>query len=131
MPTRAAPVLTRFAWAALLGLVLALRLLTPTGFMPSFEDGRIAVVSCDGVVIAPPPPMTMAHHGHQGEHQHGKAGHPPCPYAAGASPVLLPVDSLAGLELPLMAATVVAAFAFEFRVRARPDRPPSTGPPAA
>ncbi|WP_051531209.1 hypothetical protein [Sphingomonas sp. URHD0057] len=115
----------------MLGLVLALRLLTPTGFMPSFEDGRIAVVPCDGVVIAPPPPMKMAHHGHQGEHQHGKAGHQPCPYAAGAAPVLLPVDSFARLEMPLISGTVAEAFATQFRIRARPDRPPSTGPPAA
>ena len=126
MPTRAAPVLTRSAWAAMLALVLALRLLTPTGFMPSFEQGRIAVVPCDGIVAAPP--MKMAHHD---GHQHGKSGHQPCPYAAGASPASLPLDSLAGIEPPLIAATAVAAFAAVFVLRSRQDRPPSTGPPAA
>ena len=127
MPTRAAPAVTRSAWAAMLALVLALRLLTPAGFMPSFEQGRIAVVPCDGIVAAPPP-MKMAHHD---GHQHGKAGHQPCPYAAGASPASLPLDSFAGIEPPLISATTLAAFAAAFFLRSRQDRPPSTGPPAA
>jgi hypothetical protein len=129
MPTRAAPVLTRSAWAAMLALVLALRLMTPTGFMPSFDDGP-AVVPCDGIVAAPPP-MKMAHRAHHDGHQHGTAGHQTCPYAAGASPALLPLDSFAGIEPPLISATAVAAFAAAFVLRSRQDRPPSTGPPAA
>ena len=128
MPTRAALTMTRFAWAAVLALVLGLRLLTPAGFMPSFEQGRIAVVPCDGMVA--PPPLKMAHRGHHDGHQHGKAGHQTCPYAAGASPALLPLDSFAGTDLPLISATAVAAFAAAFVLRSRQDRPPSTGPPA-
>jgi len=130
MPTRAAPAVTRFAWGAMLALVLALRLLTPTGFMPSFDRGRITVVPCDGIV-ATPPPMTMAHHGDHDGHQHGKAGHQTCPYAAGASPGLLPLDLFAGLDQPPISATAVAAFAAAFVLRSRQDRPPSTGPPVA
>jgi len=130
MPTRAAPVLTRSAWAAMLALVLALRVLTPAGFMPSFEQGRIAVVPCDGIVAAPPP-MKMAHGGQHDGHQHGKAGHQPCPYAAGASPALLPIDSFVETDLPLVSVIAGTAFAAVFVLRSRQDRPPSTGPPAA
>src|SRR5437868_3690955 len=126
MPTRAAPALTRSAWAAMLALVLALRLMTPAGFMPSFDHGQVTVVPCDGIVAAPPP-MKMAH----GSHQHGTAGHQTCPYAAGASPALLPLDSFAGIEPPLISATAVMAFAAAFVLRSRQDRPPSTGPPTA
>jgi len=129
MPMRAAPALTRSAWAAMLALVLALRLMTPAGFMPSFDHGQVTVVPCDGIVAAPPP-MKMAHHGHHEGHQHGTAGHQTCPYAAGAAPALLPLDSFAGIEPPLISATAVMAFAAAFVLRSRQERPPSTGPPA-
>lgn len=127
MPTRAAPAVTRFAWSAMLALMLALRLLTPPGFMPSFEHGRITVVPCDGIVAAPAP-MKMAHHD---GHKQGKAGHQTCPYAAGAWPALLPIVSFVETDLPLISATAVGAFAAALVLRSRQDRPPSTGPPAA
>src|SRR3954451_7270495 len=101
MPMRAPPALPRSAWAAMLALVLALRLMTPTGFMPSFDHGQLSVVPCDGIVAAPPP-MKMAHGGQHDEH--GRAGHQTCPYAAGAAPALLPLDSFAGIEPPLISA---------------------------
>src|SRR3954452_9645875 len=129
MPTRAAPALTRSAWAAMLALALALRLMTPTGFMPSFDHGQVQVVPCDG--IAASPPMKMAHGGHHDGHQHGKAGHQICPYAAGASPALLPLDAFAGIEPPFISATAVVAFAAAFVLRSWQERPPSTGPPTA
>jgi hypothetical protein len=122
MPSRAAPAPARFAWALALALVLALRLVTPVGFMPSFERAQVSVVPCDG--FATPP----AHMGHHGDH-HGKSAHEPCPYAAGASPALLPVGELARIE-PL-AATASAAVRLSATTieRLRNDRPPATGPP--
>jgi hypothetical protein len=35
----------RMIWAALLALALALRLLTPAGFMPAFDRGAVSIVA--------------------------------------------------------------------------------------
>jgi len=122
MPSRAAPASARLAWAFALALVLVLRLVTPTGFMPIFERGQMAVVPCDG--FAPIP----THMAHPGDH-HGKTQHQPCPYAAGASPALLPVGELAPIE-PLSATGSAAAHLGAIIVeRMRAGRPLATGPP--
>lgn len=121
MPFRAAPASARLAWAFALALVLALRLVTPAGFMPTFERG-VAIVPCDGLA---PLPTHMAHH----EDHHGKTQHQPCPYAAGASPALLPVGELAAIE-PLPATSSAAAhLGAIIAERMRAGRPPATGPP--
>ena len=41
-----APALTRSICAALLALMMAVRLLAPAGFMPSFEHGAVTIVAC-------------------------------------------------------------------------------------
>jgi hypothetical protein len=106
-----------------LTLVLALRLATPTGFMPIFERGQFAVVPCDGSEPAAAP--RMAHH----HHHDGKTNHQPCPYGAASSPALLPTDGFSAIKPLPLAAVAVAAFAVLRIARGRHDRPPATGPP--
>ena len=130
--------------SAVLALCLAVRVLTPPGFMPSFATGALAIVPCPDAEGAPPavpiPPlhhmagMAMPHtavaepiHNHEG----GKnAFHQSCPYAAAAS--------LSGLDLGVLVLALLAALAaappsvralVALCCRATRDRPPSQGPP--
>jgi hypothetical protein len=116
-------VLHRSLVAVLLGVLLALRLLSPPGFMPAFDQGSVTIVACpdaDGT------PSASAHHHHNGDprklQQH-------CPYAAAGSPA-------ARIILALLIGAIVAGSALpggrpfqflEFRERHR--RPPPRGPP--
>lgn len=115
--------LMRLGWAAAIFFLVALHLATPAGFMPSFEQGRILLVSCDGVMAGAP--MKMADHGHHS----GKAGHQPCPYAAGASPSLPPLDIPSTFEPAKPSAPLLEPSSTSFSTTLHPIRPPSTGPP--
>jgi hypothetical protein len=105
-------------FAALFAMLLGLRLLSPVGFMPSFEHGTVTIVACPDAGFAP------AHH----DHDKPKAGQP-CPYAA--------VPALGALATLAFAILLVAIFAVAWLVTAtaqRPSipcrlRPPATGPP--
>jgi hypothetical protein len=118
------PRLTRASCAALLALLLALRVLTPAGFMPAFERGAVTIVACPDWE---PPAAPMAGH----HHHSPKKLHQSCPYAsasalgglAGDQP-LLPALLALGLALLLPG----RAFSFPERHRAH-DRPPPRGPP--
>lgn len=108
--------------ALALALLLALRLLSPAGFMPAFERGGVTIVACpdSGAAVAP------AHH-HSADH---KNAHQPCPYAAASS-----LGTLAGGWAPALALLVFGValvpgrpFAFIERRRAG-ERPHPTGPP--
>jgi hypothetical protein len=118
---RTATIPTRAIWAALLALVLALRLLTPAGFMPAFEHGSVAIVVCPD---ADPAPAPMHHHGdHKNLHQS-------CPYAAASA------LGTFGADAPLLAATLEVGPAlllgriFQFLEKSRShERPPLRGPP--
>ena len=108
----------------LLAAVFALRLLTPAGFMPTFDGGAVAIVACpdDGAPIAP-----SSHH-HQGHTS--KKLHQPCPYAAAAGMGALG-PSFGPLIVLLVLATALLlgrTFLFVERHRIR-ERPPSQGPP--
>ena len=121
---RSASLPVRTICAALLALLLAVRLLSPAGFMPAFSHGTVTIVPCPDQDPAPAP-APMAHHDHG-----PKALHQPCPYAAAGNPpaaqmqpahiaALLPVASA-----PLIGRTFEPA---EFqRVH---ERPPLRGPP--
>lgn len=120
---RNAPVLTRTISATLLALLLAVRLLAPAGFMPSFERGAVTIVACpdaDGGAA----PMSAHHDGHS------KKLHQPCPYASASG-----LGSLAPDLPPLVGALVLAAAlllgrTFLFLERHRTgERPPLRGPP--
>lgn len=120
---RATSALTRSLFAALLGVLLALRLLTPAGFMPAFEHGSLTIVACPDYDPAPAP---MARH----HHDHGsKKFQQHCPYAAGNAAATPP-------ELTIFAAVLLAGTAlllgrtFRFLERHRAfERPPLRGPP--
>lgn len=119
---RTASRLTRAAMAALLALVLALRLLTPAGFMPTFEHGAVTIVACPDFAPAPAAPM---HHG--GDHKKAQS---PCPYA-GATTFGGLGDCVAILSTMLLVGAVLLLgrqFSFLDRHRTH-DRPPLRGPP--
>lgn len=108
--------------AALLALLLAVRLLSPAGFMPAFDLGAVSIVICPD---ADPAPMSMAHHQHHGDAkllQH-------CPFAAGGVPAT--AAELALIVAALVAvALLVSGVAFElFCCHRLRDWPPSIGPP--
>jgi hypothetical protein len=107
---------------SLIALTLAIRLITPAGFMPVFEHGAVAIVACPDFGPAPNAP---------GTHQHGGAKHgSSCPYAAAAP--FGAFGGAAGLALE----TIVFALVPEphrsssFLIRdGSHDRPPLRGPP--
>ena len=108
----------------LLALLLALRLLSPVGFMPQFEHGSVTIIACPDF-DPPPAPMAMPGHHHHDPNKHFKA----CPYAAAAG-------AATSAELAILAALVLVAAAFLLgrsssfldRHRTR-ERPPSRAPP--
>lgn len=133
----------RLLLTAMLALCMAVRLLTPPGFMPSFDGGSLAIVSCPdaegGTLVRATPAMPampmdgMAMPGAGFTHHHdGKDAfhHPVCPYAAAAS--------IAGLDAAFIAfAAIVGTTTLPPLARALPhynkratrDRPPAQGPP--
>jgi hypothetical protein len=120
---RAAPAPTRFAIAALLALLLALRSLAPAGFMPAFDHGAVTIVACPDAS----PAMPAMHH--PGSADHAFAHHP-CPYASAASLGALGPDWASLLLLPFFAAILLLGRTFLFVERQTSrERPPSRGPP--
>lgn len=113
----------RALWAVLFALALALRLVTPTGFMPAVEHGRLTIVECPGSFPQPILPM------HGMDHSRGKASQD-CPFAtatgagwAGEQPSI-PIK-------PLVISTpqwLGAERSFSLP-RGQHDRPPAIGPP--
>jgi hypothetical protein len=116
---------TRVACAALFALILALRLLTPAGFMPAFDHGTVTIVACPDA--EPAPPMNMAGHHH---HHDPKKLHQACPYAsaAGLGGLLADIALLAALLAVGLALLLGRSFRFLERQRAH-ERPPLRGPP--
>lgn len=113
----------RYSIAALLVLLLGVRLLSPAGFMPTFEHRSVAIVVCTD---AEPVPVPMAHHHHHGD---PKKLHQLCPYAAGAASATLTEFALFAEGLRVGVA-LLAGRPFRFLQRHRPyDRPPLRGPP--
>lgn len=121
---RSAATAQRAIWAALLAFALALRLLTPAGFMPAFDHGAVSIVACpdwDGGTPASP-----THHHHGGS----KTTHQPCPFAAASGPGALTAvfGSLLGLLILWPALLLGRTFLFLERPSAR-ERPPTRAPP--
>jgi hypothetical protein len=121
---RTAPTFARAACAALLALLLALRLLSPAGFMPAFEHGAVTIVVCPDTGLEPAAPAAMHHH-------HGKAKHqPPCPYAAASSLGALGGDFMGLTALLALAIPLLLGRTYEFVERhSERLRPPLRGPP--
>jgi hypothetical protein len=129
--------------AAVLALCLGVRVLTPTGFMPSFATGSLAIVPCpdaEGAPSAPPPPVMhhvdgmatadLARPAPVHDHDKNTFHHQSCPYASAASLAGLDLggDALALFVLVAILPPRAHALAV-FRRRATRDRPPAQGPP--
>jgi len=125
IPVRRSSALLRVLFGGWLGLLLALRLLNPAGFMPSFDQGAVTIVNCPDFN----PPLL----GHMGHHHHGKTKvHSTCPYAS-ASP--LGATDLGGFILAavlLVGAALLLGRAFGYvAADRRYRRPPLRGPPVS
>ena len=113
----------RIAFGAILALALAIRLLSPAGFMPSFEQGAVTIVACPDYETAASP------NGHHHGHHRAKGDHQPCPYAAGAAVGTAPDLYLFALAL-LFAGALLLGRTYELRHGGRShERPPLRGPP--
>jgi hypothetical protein len=120
---RTAPALTRSICAALLALLMAVRLLAPAGFMPSFDHGAVTIVACPDADGAGAP---MAAH-HEG---HSKKLHQPCPYASASGQGSLAPDAPLLVAVVLLAAVLLVGRMFPVLERRRShERPPLRGPP--
>ena len=120
---RPAPAWARATCAALLALLIAVRLLAPAGFMPSFDHGAVTIVACPDA-DAGDAPMSAHHDGHS------KKLHQPCPYASASGQGSLAADfaPLAGVLILAAALLLGRTFLFLERNRAN-ERPPLRGPP--
>ena len=120
---RASSALARFMCVALLGLLLALRVLSPAGFMPAFDHGTVTIVACPGDSAEPAGAMAAHGSGHSTHHEQ-------CPYAAAAAPGALGHDpgTLAG-SLVLAAALLLGRKSRLVERYTRLLRPPLRGPP--
>jgi len=113
----------RFVCGALLALTLALRLLSPAGFMPAFDRGAVVIVACPDASPAPAPMREHEHGDHRNFHQL-------CPYASGVSLGNMGPGPLSLAPLPMVegAVLVFSGFIWVRRLR-RHERPPLRGPP--
>jgi hypothetical protein len=120
---RTTPALTRPAWAALLALLLAVRLLTPAGFMPAFDHGAVTIVACPDAEAGG---LTLAGH----HDRHSKKLHQPCPYASGSGVASLAPEFAALAGVLVLAAALLLGRTFLFLEHSRAyERPPLRGPP--
>lgn len=122
IPVRAAPASVRSLCGMVLALLLALRLLTPAGFMPAFDHGSVAIVACpdSGSAAAP-----AAHHD-----RNSKQLHQLCPYAAASAAADLAGGPaiVAGVLLPAAVPLPARPALIAAQRRVHP-RPPSQAPP--
>jgi len=122
---RTAPPLARSICVALLALLLAVRLLAPAGFMPSFDHGAVTIVACPDAELGVAP-MAAHHHGHS------KQLHQPCPYAAASGVGSLAADWAPVIGVLILAAALLLGRTYLFIERNRThERPPLRGPPLA
>ena len=124
---RIAPAFTRFVCAALLALLLGLRLLGATGYMPGFERGTATIIVCPDADANAPLAIDLAHHHHgHSEHKHGGI----CPYASASSLGALSPEFGALLTILIFAGALLLSRTSHFvdgnRFR---EHPPSRAPP--
>jgi hypothetical protein len=119
-----APVCIRALLGVLLALLITTRLLSPPGFMPSFEHGTVVIVSCPDFDSNAGQPMQ--HHGH------GKPAkaHQPCPYAAASGSTLITFEGILFAGVVLIGIAFLFSRTYRLVERSRRfRRPPPTGPP--
>jgi hypothetical protein len=124
---RTAPSIARFSCAALLALLLGLRLLGATGYMPGFEHGAVTIVVCPDADVDAPLAVDVAHHHHgHSKHKHGGL----CPYASASSLSALGAEFGALLAVLIFAGALLLGRTPIFLERNRlRERPPSRAPP--
>jgi hypothetical protein len=124
---RSAAVFTRGAWAVVLALVLALRLLGSTGYMPGFYHGSTAIIVCPDADQNAPLALDAAHHHHHGKTKHS---HGACPYAAASALGALGADFAPLLDILILSAALLLGRTFLFLERSRSrERPTTRAPP--
>src|SRR3954471_19428021 len=94
----------RSAAAALVALLLGLRLLGATGYMPGFEHGAVTIIVCPDADVDAPLAVDVAHHHHgHSKHKHGGV----CPYASALSLGALGAEFGALLAVLIFAAVLL------------------------
>ena len=115
----------RSCLAVAFGLLLAMRLLTPTGFMPTWSGNQLQIVICDdgGRQV-----------GAASHHEHGKKDEPKlrhsCPYAAASAESFL-WPPTPGVDHPRKIASIgpTGAVLADLPAKRKIERPPSRAPP--
>lgn len=103
-------------------MLLALRVLTPTGFMPAFERGAITIVVCPDA--STDSPSGMMHHSGDAKH------HEQCPFASGSSFGTVGGEFVALLGPLVFVAVLLLGRTSDYIERhSRQLRPPLRGPP--
>jgi hypothetical protein len=126
---------------ALLALALLVRALTPSGWMPVFENGTIALRLCNGVgpVAAKAPAAHSGRHvsaDHHGAGHHGEANgkehsepRQPCPFAIASLPGAIPQPILAPEPIAVTAGALLLPLATAVGMGLAAPPPPARGPP--
>jgi hypothetical protein len=124
MTKTASPI--RFAWAAAFSLLLSVRLLGASGYMPAVEHGRLTIVACPDADVNAPLALGSGHRHHHGaKHNHGT-----CPYAEASALGALPVDFAPLITVLIFSVALLLGRTFLFVQRQRTrERPPAIGPP--
>ena len=118
-----AATLARSCLAVAFALILAIRLLSPIGFMPAFDRGAVTIIVCPDADLAGP--AIDQHH-----QEHSKRFHQPCPYASASGAGSIAVDPAPLFEVLIMSAALLLGRTFLFLERGRAyERPPLRGPP--
>ena len=117
----------RSAAAALVALLLGLRLLGATGYMPAIEHGAVTIIVCPDADPDAPLAVDVAHHHHgQSKHKHGGI----CPYASASSLGALGAEFVALFGALIFGVALLPGRTFRFLERNRlRTRPPSRAPP--
>jgi hypothetical protein len=112
--------------AVLLVLLLGLRLVGATGYMPGVDHGRLTVIICPDSDVNAPLAIGPAHH-HHGQARHD---HNICPYAAAAALGAVGADWAPLLSVLIFAVALLLGRTFLCIDRqSNRDRPPAIGPP--
>jgi hypothetical protein len=120
---RSAPQIARTVVGVLLGLLIAVRLLAPAGFMPQFDRGAVTIVACADAENGAAP-MSAHHDGHS------KKLHQPCPYASASGLGAVSADAVVHAGVLILGCALLLGRTFLFLERSRAnERPPLRGPP--
>jgi hypothetical protein len=117
----------RSAAAALVALLLGLRLLGATGYMPAIEHGAVTIIVCPDADVDAPLAVDFVHH-HDGRSKHKHGG--TCPYASASSMGVLGPQFAGLIAVSFFATALLVGRTFLFLQRSRVrERPPLRGPP--